>query len=150
MRLNAIVSLLSLHLQDALAEMGISQIEIAVRAGITRSQVNRAARGTVAVGYDTVDAIARVLPEHHAARILVGWLSDQIAPDLSHLVIILAAQLSTQETPALAQLPTELDPETRRRVLWLAHQAITHTAVRDALRTFESAATAVISSTRPE
>lgn len=132
---------LSLALTDVLASENISQSSLAVSAGLHAPHVNRACRG-FRVNAKTITAIAGALPDHKG-RIVAAWLLDQIPPGLTHAVDVNAISSRLSEQPPAAELPPELDAETRALILWLAHQAVIHTAVRDALRSLKRAAEAV-------
>jgi transcriptional regulator with XRE-family HTH domain len=132
------MSFLSLALTDALHAAGWSQTELAQKASITQPQANRACRGKV-VGPDTMRSIALAFPLETRGGIIAGWLKDQLDADLAREVEIHSARSRVAETPTFS-LPEELDAETRDLILWLAQQAVRHTAVRDALRSLQRAA----------
>ncbi len=139
------MSYLATALDTAIRADGSTQTALAAAAGITQSQVNRAARGRVRVKTNTIHAIAAALPAEHRGAVVAAWLKDQLRPELLATVEILAAgHPSTGPVPAPA-LPIELDPDTRDLLIWLAGQAVRHTAVRDALHSLRAATQALTS-----
>jgi transcriptional regulator with XRE-family HTH domain len=138
------MSQLALVLDDTLKLLGLNQLELAEKAGVHRAQVNRASRGKGSTGAEVIQKIVRVLPEQHQGAVLAGWLKDQLAPDLCAKVAIFGSGTAIAETPTAKALPEGLDAETRDLILWLANQALHHTAVRDALRSLRRAAEAVM------
>jgi transcriptional regulator with XRE-family HTH domain len=137
------MSYLSATLSDALKLTGWNQTQLASAAEITHSQVNRACRGTVSVGPDTIHAIAKALPAEHQGPVVAAWLKDQLKPELLSSVEVYARSERLRESEPSPSLPEGLDPETRNLILWLAHQAIRHTAVVDALHSLRRAAGAI-------
>lgn len=135
-------------LNDALSRLGWSQTELAQKANITQPQANRACRGK-AVGIDTFQAIAHALPEDYQGNVTAAWVKDLPIGDLLDTIDVVAASTRLQEVPR-PELPAELDHETRELVLWLAHQAVRNTAVRDALRSLKRVAGAVSGATSKE
>jgi transcriptional regulator with XRE-family HTH domain len=137
------MSHLSTALADAMPALSLNQIELAAAAGITRSQVNRACRGTVGVGADTIHAIAKALPSEHQGPVVAAWLKDQLKPELLNSVEVYARSERLREAVPNPSLPEGLDAETRALILWLAEQAVRHTAVVDALQSLRRAAGAI-------
>ena len=131
---------MSAAINTALDACKLTQTEMARRCGLTVNQVNRAARDTVEVGYDTADAIARQLPDEHALAVLAGWLRDRLAEDFRPKLSIEPSTLSLREDPPRHDLPTDIDPQVRADLLWLAQQSLTCPAVKDALHAIRRAA----------
>lgn len=138
------MSYLSLALNSALADTTLSQSDIARAAHITRSYVNKAVRGTKPIGAKTAEAIARTFPEPQRTQILIGWLKDQLSTDLLPNIEIHPLSLALAEGPArlTRDLPAELPDDIVELLLWLARKALSHTAVRDSLRSLRAAAEA--------
>jgi transcriptional regulator with XRE-family HTH domain len=136
------MSYLSLALTEALTTLGWSQTKLAHAAGITQPQANRACRGPEVPGAATAHAIARALPVEHRGQVVAAWLKDQLDEQELATVIIHAIG-NAAEIPPDDKLPAELDTETRALIMWYARQAVTHTAVRDYLRSFKRACEAV-------
>jgi transcriptional regulator with XRE-family HTH domain len=141
----SVMSYLSTALSDYLSAQNLTQAAFAEQASITVGQVNRACRGSTRVKAPTIHAFLRALPADQRGVIAAGWLKDQLKPDLLAIVDINAIGATVREQPPAAELPPELDAETRALIIWLAHQAVLHTAVRDALRSLKRAAEAVTS-----
>lgn len=136
------MSYLSLALTEALTSLGWSQTKLAHAAGITQPQANRACRGPEVPGAATAHAIARALPIEHRGHVVAAWLKDQL-DETELATVIIHAIGNAAETPPEEKLPSELDGETRTLILWFARQAVSHTAVRDYLRSFKRACEAV-------
>lgn len=127
------MSYLSTALTESLQNLSISQTELAKRAAITQAQANRACRGSVAVGADTIHAIARALPEEMRGDVVAAWLKDQIEPDLQNFVLIMSTVAKIEESPGTI-LPDGLSGEQKELVSWVANTIIRQTAVFDMLR----------------
>ncbi len=139
------MSYLALNLTEAMRAINSTQAELASAAGVNRAQLNRAARGKGTTGAATVQRIAAALPPAQRGAVLAGWLKDQLTPAQLAFVDIQSTAATIAEDDAGFSLPRELDEDTRRILQWIARQALTHSAVRDALKSFRAAADAVIS-----
>jgi len=123
------MSALSAVLEEFFRVAGLTQIAFAADKDLDRGTLNRAVRGSVAIGEAAASKIIRALPAEWQGKALAGWLTDQTPSDLRSHINILANGLTVAADER--QLPVELTPALRSAILWLAEAALTHREIRD-------------------
>lgn len=118
------MSYLATALTRALADLGTNQVEFSAKSGISRVQVNRAARGSATTGRDVIGRIARALPDPHNGRVLAAWLRDEMPEDLRGLVDLLPGGDSLTLSEVSPEYGTRLDDRRAKLLAWVKLQII--------------------------
>lgn len=127
------MSNVSAALHAALEDLDWSQTELAARADIDRTMLNRYVRGTGPLGADNLTPLLRTLPSPHDAALLAAYLRDLIPSDKAGLVSILCDSIAREDPP---ELPAGLDPDLRKDIIFLAQKAQVHTEIKDLIMHF--------------
>lgn len=124
-------------LTSALDSLHWQQKDLAAAASLTRSQANRAVRGTVAVGPDVVTKIIQALPSPYNGAILAAYVRDTVPEGFGHLVEI--KSVTAKDHAQAETLPEDLDPKLRSLIISFAKRAAIRTEFGDLLRTLGTA-----------
>lgn len=124
------MSNLSVVLSDYFSTAEVTQSAFAATHGIEKGMLNRVVKGALTPGDDVVTRIVAHLPENWRPRATTAWLKDRLPRELREHVAVLEQSATISEAAPIPMLPTDLPPDTREHLLWLADMCILHIEIR--------------------
>jgi transcriptional regulator with XRE-family HTH domain len=128
------MSYVSAALNTALDDLGISQTELAHRADIDRSILNRYTRDAV-LGPENLEKLIAALSAPHDSALVAAYLRDMLPPSLAHLVSIQPQTDRVREKDPLQQQIIDtlaaVTPKLQKDTLYLLTRAARQNAIAD-------------------